>query len=157
MVVKANGFRSIQRTHRGVLIYLQLNDWPTDVPLPQGVMLGETGEGPFSPYCDLILKNDQTIQAIVGWFIIPLALSETIAWYQVEMAKQDWAYQADKSSRLAESAILRFEQLTTSLRAMIDLRARSHILQTDAMIRRIVVHPWSPVAEQPLELTAEIA
>ncbi|MFZ1507660.1 MAG: hypothetical protein WAV74_12825, partial [Anaerolineae bacterium] len=79
--------------------------------MPQGVMLGETGEGPFSPYCDLILKNDQTIQAIVGWFIIPLALSETIAWYQVEMAKQDWAYQADKSSRLAESAILRFEQL----------------------------------------------
>lgn len=125
--------------------------------MPQGVMLGETGEGPFSPYCDLILKNDQTIQAIVGWFIIPLALSETIAWYQVEMAKQGWVFLTDRSSRLPESAVLRFEQLIANLRVMIDLRARPHTRQTDAMIRRIVVHPWAPVAEQPLELAAETA
>ena len=149
MVVKTNGSRPFQRTHNGVLIYLQLDDWPADMPLPGGVTLGETGEGPFYPYWDLILKSDQTIQVVVGWFIIPLTLNEAITWYQTEMAKQGWAHLAEKSSRLSESAVLRFEQPTTSVRAVVDLHVRPHN-QTDAFIRRVIKHPWPLADEQPV-------
>ncbi len=155
-----DGLRPFQRLHDGIQFRLRLEDWPTDVPLPAEstiVRVGADHEIPLHPYWQIVLEPERTIEAVVGRFIIPLSLDEAIIWYQTEMAKRGWAQPTDKSSRLTESAVLRFdrghpsapsagqalgEQPTTNVRAVVDLRIRPQTQQTDVMIRRVVVHPW---------------
>ncbi|MBK6432166.1 hypothetical protein [Candidatus Amarolinea dominans] len=156
-MVAVNSFRKFQRMHSGVMIHLRFDEWPGDVSLPAETTVAKTGEGPFHPYWDLILKSDRTIESVVGWFIFPLSLDAAIAWYQSEMAKCGWIELTEKGCRMPASAALHFEHPASKVRVVVGLRAGSERKVSDAFIRRIIEHPWSPVAEQPLELTAEIA
>jgi len=143
-MVKVNGFRPFQRMHNGVLIYLQLDEWPADVPLPRGSTLVETGEGPFHPYWDLVLEPDRTVEVVVGWFIVPPSLDDAIVWYREEMVKRDWVELAEKGYRMPMSAAVHFQHPVTKVRVVVGLRVRPHSKQTDVMIRRVVEHAWPP-------------
>ena len=156
-MVAPNSLRPFQRMKNGVLIYLRLEDWPADVPLPENTTLVKTGAGPFQPYWDLILETDRTIEVVVGWFNLPLPLDEAIEWYRMEMSQRGWMQVADQGHRLPESASLCFQLRETNVQSVVDLRQRPEGKGTQTMIRRVVEHPWSPVAEQPPEPAAEIA
>ncbi|MBI4675313.1 MAG: hypothetical protein HY741_27025 [Chloroflexi bacterium] len=151
-----DGLRPFRRLHDGIQFRLRLEDWPTDVPLPADsaiVRVGADHEIPLHPYWQIVLEPERTIEAVVGRFIIPLSLDEAIIWYQTEMAQRGWAQPTDKSSRLTESAVLRFEQPTTNVRAVVGLLAIPDTQQTDAFVRRVVVHPWQEpqtTAEAPV-------
>lgn len=159
-MVTKNGLRPFQRMHDGVLIYLSLDEWPSDVPLPGGRALVETGEGPFCPYWYLVLKPQKTVEAVVGWFKVPFSLDETVRWYQTEMMKSGWRQDSTRGHKEAESAGLNFEHPATGARLEISLRRWTHKQETTAMIRRVVEHPWpetAPVeAEQPLPRQAAV-
>ena len=58
---------------------------------------------------------------------------------------------------MSEKALLRFQHPETHVQLEASIQWWQYKEETTAMIRRIVEHPWSPVAEQPPELTAEIA
>ncbi len=40
MAIIEHGGRLFQRKQDGLLIYLTMTDWPTDIPLPNGTRLG---------------------------------------------------------------------------------------------------------------------
>jgi len=136
--------REFRRRHNGILIYLRLDEWPLDVPLPAGTRVVETGDGPFDPYWRFVLEPDRTIEAVVGWFIIPPPLDEAVAWYETEMAKRRWVRLAEEGHRLPKSAAILFRHPATNARVVVDLQTWTHRNETRAMIRRVVEHPWQP-------------
>lgn len=163
-MVILGGLRPFERLHDGIQFRLRLEDWPTDVPLPAEsaiAMVGENHEIPLHPYWRIVLEPERTVEAVVGQFIIPLSLDEAIIWYQTEMAKRGWVQPTDKSSRLPESAVLRFEQPTTNICAVVGLRNWAERKATDAFIRRVAEHLWPetpPVeVELPLPRQAEVS
>lgn len=141
MVVLVNS-REFRRRYNGLLIYLHLEEWPSDVPLPAGTQVAETGEGPFDPYWRFVFEPNRTIEVVVGWFILPLALHEALAWYRTEMARGGWLQVSGKGYRLPESALVCFQHCENNVQVVVDLRQRPERAETNAMIRRVVVHPW---------------
>ncbi len=137
-------YREFRRRHNGVLIWLRLEEWPVDIPLPPGTRVVETGDGPFDPYWRFVLEPDRTIEAVVGWFILPLSLEGAIEWYQAEMIKRGWEELAEGSYRMPRAAAVRFQQPGSNVCITVGLSPGPDTEQTDAMIRRIVEHPWSP-------------
>ncbi len=136
--------REFRRRYNGLLIYLHLEEWPSDVPLPAGTRVAETGEGPFDPYWRFVFEPDRTIEVVVGWFIMPLPLDEAISWYRTEMSKGGWNQVSGKGYCLPESAVVCYQHPETNVQIVVDLRQRSEREETNTMIRRIAEHPYAP-------------
>ncbi|MGB4801820.1 MAG: hypothetical protein WBV59_04115, partial [Anaerolineae bacterium] len=81
----------------------------------------------------------------------------TIAWYRTKLVELGWTNGSKDGYVMSEKALLRFQHPETHVQLEASIQWWQYKEETTAMIRRIVEHPWSPVAEQPLELTAEIA
>ena len=159
-MIRAPSPRPIKRRRDELLIFLHPDEWASDVPLPEGstiVHLGENHEIPFHPQWHFFLQPDQTVELLVGYFILPLSFEDAIVWNQTELAKQSWIRGPKEGYYMPPKALLRFQHPETCARVEISLLWWDHRQETTAMIRRVVEHPWTPVAEQPLELTAEIA
>jgi len=149
--------REFRRRHNGLLIYLRLDEWPVDIPLPAGTRVVETGDGQFDPYWRFVLEPDRTVEVVVGWFIIPPSLGDAIVWYREEMVKRDWVELAEKGYRMPMSAAVHFQHPVTKVRVVVGLRVRPHSKQTDVMIRRVVEQAWPPAegesAGEPVDST----
>jgi len=144
--------RTFQRLHNGILIYLSIDQWPQDIPLPEGTGIIELGDGPFRPYRDFILKPDKTIEKFAGWFIVPnLTPEETVCWYQTEMGKLGWI-EIERSETRPEGAILRYRHPEpaegTETYVVISIMQNKHLKRTQPMIRRVTIHPWSPPEDE---------
>jgi hypothetical protein len=134
--------REFRRRYNGLLIYLHLEEWPSDIPLPTGTRVVETGDGPFDPYWRFVFEPDRTVEVVVGWFILPLPLPEAMAWYRTEMARGGWRQVSGKGYCLPESALVCFQRSEANVQVGVDLRQRPERAETNTMIRRVVVHPW---------------
>jgi hypothetical protein len=142
-------YREFRRKQDGLLIWLRLEEWPLDVPLPTGTQVAKTGDGPFDPCWRFVLEPDKTIEAVVGWFILPLSLQGAMEWYQTEMTKRGWEELAKGSYRLPRSAAVRFQQPDSKARVTVGMWHGKDAEHTDAMIRRITEHPWAPPTADP--------
>lgn len=143
-----NRLRPFQRLHNGLLIYLEFEDWPKDIPLPEEAEVTELGDGLFRPYWDFVLESDKTVEKIVGWFIFPnLTAEETLQWYQVEMERQGWI-EVERSETLPDWAMLRYRhpetEDNTETYVVISIRHNKYLNRTQPMIRRVTIHPYSP-------------
>ena len=146
-MVILGGLRPFERLHDGIQVRLRLEDWPTDVPLPAESAIARVGENheiPLHPYWRIVLEPERTVEAIAGQFIFPLSLDAAIAWYQSEMAKCGWIELTEKGYRMPASAALHFEHPASNVRVVVGLRDWLERKVSDAFIRRIVEHPWSP-------------
>ena len=150
-------YREFRRRQNGLLIWLRLEEWPKDIPLAPGTRVAETGEGPFDPYWRIVLEPDKTIEVVVGWFVVPLGFEETIAWYRTKLVELGWTNGSKDGYVMSEKALLRFQHPETHVQLEASIQWWQYKEETTAMIRRIVVHPWTLVAEQPPEPAAEIA
>ncbi len=139
-----SSYRQFRRFWDGILIWLRFEEWPSDVPLPAGTRVAKTGDGPFEPYWRFVLEPDKTIEAVVGWFILPLSLEGAIEWYQAEMTKRGWEELTEHAYRQPQSAAVRFQHPGSNVRVTVGMWLGPDAKHTDAMIRRIVEHPWSP-------------
>ncbi len=148
-MVTAVHLHPFRRKHDGVLIYLRLDEWPVDVPLPKESVVVETGDGPFCPYWRLILEPTRTVEVVVGWFKTPRSLADTVTWYQDEMKRLGWRRDSTQGHMEPGSAGLNFEHPTNVARLEISLRWWTHKQETTAMIRRVVERPWPE--PQPIE------
>ena len=156
-MVSAPGSLSFQRTHDGIMAHLGVDEWPADVPLPAEAAVVETGDGPFWPYWRLVLEPNRTVEVVVGWFKTSLPVEEAAEWFVNEMAKLGWQSDLTGYQQTAGWHELSFGHPVSGVRVEISLHDWPYKQETTALIRRVVEHPWAPVAEQPLELTAEIA
>lgn len=138
------GYRKFRRFWDGILIWLRLEEWPSDVPLPAGTRVTQTGDGPFEPYWHFVLERDKTIEAVVGWFVVPLDFEETIAWYRTRMREMGWAVSSKEGYVMSEKALLRFEHPETRVRVEVSIQWWHYKEETTAMLRRVTEHPWSP-------------
>lgn len=146
-MVILGGLGPFERLQDGIQVRLRLEDWPTDVPLPPESAIARVGENheiPLHPYWRIVLEPERTIEAIAGQFIFPLSLDAAIAWYQSEMAKCGWIELTEKGYRMPASAALHFEHPASKVRVVVGLRNWPERKASDAFIRRIVEHPWSP-------------
>ena len=158
-MVLRNGMRPIQRDHNGLMIFLRMEDWPEDVPLPDGTTQMVTGAGPFPPYWRIFLEPDKTVEMIVGWFIVPhLSVEDTLSWYQAEMEKLGWV-EVKRTDTLPSWAMLRYgcseTDLDTETYVVISIWRNRYLNRTQPMIRRVTVHPWSPGEEETSEVEVE--
>lgn len=55
MAIAKNSLRPFRRDRDGVMIYLRMEDWPEDVPLPDGSEVVEIGDGAAWPNWNIIL------------------------------------------------------------------------------------------------------
>ena len=156
-MVSAPGFLSFQRTHDGIMAHLGVDEWPADVPLPAEAAVVETGDGPFWPYWRLVLEPNRTVEVVVGWFKTSLPVEEAAEWFVNEIANLGWQSDLTGYQQTAGWHELSFGHPVSGVRVEISLHDWPYKQETTVLIRHIAVHPWAPVAEQPLELTAEIA
>jgi len=158
-VVLETGMRPIRRDHNGLMIFLCREDWPEDVPLPDGTAQMVTGAGPFPLSWKIVLDPDKTVEVIAGWFIVPhLSVEDTFDWYQTEMNRLGWI-EVQRASSPPGWAMLRYRHPETRSDAethvVIDIRRNRYLNRTQPMIRRVTIHPWSPAEEETSEMEAE--
>ena len=150
--------RPLRRDHDGILFYLHMEDWPEDVPLPEGTEPLEIGDGAYWPYWNIILESDRTVELIFGWFIVSLSMEETFKWYQTEMERCGWI-EIERTDGLPSCATLRYRRPETGQDAetyvIISIRRNRYLNRTQPMIRRVTIHPWSPAEEETSEMEAE--
>jgi len=139
--------RPFRRKHDGVLIYLRLDEWPTDVPLPAEPAVVETGDGPFMPYWRLVFEPEQTVEVVVGWFKFSCSLDETVIWHQNEMERCGWVRDTTRGFKDETSAGMNFQHPQTGVKVEMSFRWWRHLHHTTVMIRRVVKHPWPPADE----------
>jgi hypothetical protein len=75
------------------MVYLNMEDWPIDVPLPENVDTFKTGKDSDEvhwPTWTIVLEPDRTIEQQFGWFVVPMSVKETCQWYLTEMKKWGW-------------------------------------------------------------------
>jgi hypothetical protein len=142
LVIK-NSLRPLLRGKNKLQFWLNMEDWPKDIPLPDETILATTGEGPFRPYQVVYLEPDKTVETVIGWFIVPLSPERTFKWYQNEMVKRGYVEQ-ERGDTLPTWALLRYCQPETNVRVRISIQCNPHLNQTRVMIQRSVIHPWSP-------------
>jgi hypothetical protein len=135
-------YRKFRRWHDGVVIWFDLDEWPPDLPLPTGVKLMKTGEGPFRPNWHIVLEADSTNEMVGGWFILPMSLDGALEWYETEMEKRGWV--KSTSYRSGNSAGIHFEMYEPRIHVELSFLGRPDLGDSTVMIRRYVKHPWSP-------------
>lgn len=143
--------RPFQRLHNGMQIELRLNEWPADVPLPDGstiVGIGENRETPVSPNWRFILEPDSTIEIVGGWFRAPLSFEEVVAWYKTELLNLGWAQQIERGFIQSHWAALYLCHLEMNARLRLNIRRDDTSDETTIMIERVIKHPW-PLPDEP--------
>ena len=150
-MVMTNSLRPIVRGYNQIKFHLRMEDWPQDIPLPEGAISVEMDGKPLWPYQVVYLEPDKTVETVNGWFIMPISIEQVFAWYPAEMEKR--GYQEEKRSHtLPTWAWLRYHHPETDVSAEISIRCNPHLCQTRAMIQRSVIQPWSPEVEAPCAL-----
>jgi len=143
-----NSWRPFRRDRHGITLFLRLEDWPDDVPLPEGTRVMEIGDGAFWPNWQIVLEPDRTIEEMAGWFIVPhLSTEETFEWYQTEMAKRGWE-EVERVHTLPSWALLRYRHPEKEVYVEISIGRNRYLNRTQPMIRRVAVHPYVPLEEE---------
>lgn len=156
-MVITNSLRPIVRGDNHIKFHLRTEDWPQDIPLPEGAVSVELDGKSLWPYQVIYLESDKTVETVNGWFILPLSPEQTFEWYQSEMAKRGYA-QVEGCHALPSWAILRYIHAGTDVRVRISIRHNLHLDQTRVMIQRTVMQPWSSGPEdekvQPVQTSS---
>lgn len=136
-------WRKFKRRHDGIVAWFDLDEWPSkDLPLPPGVKLMNTGEGPFRPNWHIVLEQNFTGEIVGGWFVLPMSLVGALEWYETEMTKRGWV--KSQEYRLNEKAGIHFEQDEPRIHVELSFLDRPDLDDSTVMIRCYVKYPWSP-------------
>lgn len=152
----ANWPRPLVRGHKGLTFFFYMEDWPEDVPLPDGTKEVVTGAGPFHPYMRVFLEPDKTVEMVAGWFRVKRPLEEVFTWYQTEMEGRGWV-EEKRTFILPRWANIVYRHPETDVKVEIDLRHNPHLGETRPMIRRVTIHPWSPDEPEEGEESTEVS
>ena len=147
MAIIKNGYRPLRRDRDGVMIFLRMEDWPEDVPLPDGSEVMKTGDGAAWPNWNIIFEPDKTIEMVFGWFKVKRPLEEVFSWYATAMESRGWL-EEKRHEIYPRWAYLLYRHPETEVKVEIDLRYNSHLGETRPMIRRATIHPWSPSEDE---------
>lgn len=145
-----NGVRHFRRNTDGISLYFNLDEWPSDVPLPPTSSLvgfGENHEALLYPEWRLALEPDRTVDIVTGLFKTPGALHDVMTWYQTELDQQGWVLNDEQSALNVEKPILIFLRPNTEDRVTIRLRYRPALQDTESLIWRVLKHPHNPAIE----------
>lgn len=141
MAIVKNGLHVFRRDEDGIMIYLRMEDWPEDIPLPDGTRVVDER---FWPNWNIVLNPDKTVERVSGWFLVPdLSLEETFRWYQVEMEKRGWV-EEERVDTLPTWALLRYHQPETDVRVEISIRRNRYLNCTQPMIHRVTINSYAP-------------
>ena len=156
-MVTGFGLRPFRRSQNEIMIHLNFEEWPTDVPLPPGARIHELGDGPYRPYWLVRLKPELTIEAVFGWFDIPCLLNETVAWYSNEMDKLGWTRDTKGDYQMEDSAALNFHHPQLGIRIEVRVTSPKASDGSFLQVRRILQHPYPPPDESEAEAVADSA
>lgn len=137
--------QAYQRVDDGVIIFLHVDQWIEEVPLPAAssiVRLGEQHESTFYPQWEFRILPDKTIETIVGYFSEPISLADAIEWHRGEMLKRGWIECPERGFLLLDKALLCFEKQHEDSTASISLQWWESLRETTAMIRRTTQNGW---------------
>ena len=143
--------RPFFRTHDGLKIVLQLEDWPADVPLPPDasiVGIGEDHKEWVRPYWRFVLESDKTIQIIGGWFKFSMPLSETVDWYKNRLSSLGW-HLSEESNHRDDWTVLLFVCPEECGRLRLSLQRSDTLQETRLLVARITEHVYTHVEEIP--------
>jgi len=147
-MVKQFGLRPFHRMHDGILIHITLDEWPADVPLPEGIKLLETDDGVVHPFWRIVLEPNRTIEAIGGMFRMNCSLDATSKKFEHVMQNVGWKsngmlFQEERRTTFRYTHSVEDAYVEVSLLQSKDLET------TRVTIRRVVKHPYAPpIAEE---------
>lgn len=143
MALIRHGYRPFSRKRDRITIFLQMEDWPEDVPLPEGVGIMETGDGPLPPSWTIYFKPDKTVELVAGWFRMKRRLEEVFAWYTNAMKSQGWLEET-RHETYPRSAYLLYRHPETDVKVEISFYFNPHLDETRPFIRRATITPYTP-------------
>ncbi len=146
--------RRFNRHTDGITIFLRLDEWPADVPLPPQtdvLRVGENHELPLYPQWRFVLEPEWTVEVLTGLFVIPLSPEDTLSWYETELKKLGWVIDSEKRFVEPTWASLRFEHPETQVHVSLSLRYSQARNDTAVTIWRVLKHPFTPPAETAAE------
>ncbi|MEK7442266.1 MAG: hypothetical protein AAB571_06795 [Chloroflexota bacterium] len=147
-MVNKFGQRPIYRFKSSVMTHITLEEWPTDVPLPNTFTLHETEDGVIHPFWHIYLEPNETVEMVAGHFQSPLGLEEVMQCCDEAMQKARWN---SKETVVAQERrfTLRYTNSTPDKYVDINFRRPNGATTTKIQIRRVVKHPYiPPVAEE---------
>jgi hypothetical protein len=166
-MITQNPPRQFFRHQNNLRLYLDLKEWPVDVPLPPQtaiVGIGENNQTLIHPYWEFELAPTRTVETFGGWFRFPLKLAEGREWYLRELSALGWV-EDEEEFRDTVKVSLHFEQPKTNLRLRLSLQWYESHNETWALVTRYAIHPYAlpeetngePAAEQIALPIAEMA
>jgi hypothetical protein len=154
-MVMTNSIRPFIRVQDGILRHLNLDDWPIDVPLPDGVKMVQLDGESFQPYQKIYLGSDKTVEAVFGWFVLPLSLEQALEWYSTRMPAFGYVRE-DGYENFPNSAGIHYRNPQTDVRVEINILHNRYLDCTETAITRFVTQLWSPSeADYPEPAVAE--
>jgi len=129
-----------------IRIYLTLEQWPPDVPLPPNTALvgiGENHETLAKPSWDITLEPARTVEVVGGWFRSPMNLAETREWYVNALMQQGWILQAEPDLGDKIKIYLDFVRPAKNLHLWLSLQWWETLNETTALISRSAIHPYA--------------
>ncbi|MEK7808800.1 MAG: hypothetical protein AAB571_06990 [Chloroflexota bacterium] len=149
MVVES--IRPFFRTHDGLKIVLQLEDWPAELPLPPNtsiVGMGEDHKELVHPYWRFVFESEKTIQVVGGWFKFALPLPDTIDWYKKQLSSLGW-HLSEESNHRDDWTVLLFVCPEKNARLRLSLQRWENLNETRLLVARITEHVYAYVEEIP--------
>lgn len=124
---------------------LAIEQWIKDVPLPSPIGYIFVWGRENSPFMDIILEENQTVQQYLGFFVESFAtVEEALAWHKQEMEKVGWV--KNKEILLPASASIQYcDPNNPLLYTEINLQYHPNQKELQAIIRRVHIQPWQPV------------
>jgi len=84
------GFQFLQREINTLYFTSDLDNWPSDVPLPPETVMSGAGADVLPPFWKFELNADKTLEIVSAWFLIPLNLEAGYAWFSEALTQQGW-------------------------------------------------------------------
>ncbi len=154
-MVKNFGQRSIVRFKSDVLIHISLDEWPTDVPLPDKFALHEVEDGVIHPFWHIFLEPAETVEMVAGHFQSPLGLEEVMQCCDEALQKAGWTTKETVFAKERWFA-LRYTNSTPNKYVDINFMRPNGADTTKIQIRRVVKHPYTPPVEEEAPAEARV-
>jgi hypothetical protein len=147
--------RSFERGRHSITFFLEEDELPPGIPLPEEAGLTITAGSKFRPFWKITLEPDMTIEKLAAWYSIPWPLMRVFNWFREEVASLGWDLE---SSDIASEthALLAFVNKEGTGRLRIAFDHFSRLQETTVMIERFAIHTW-PGTQITNELFSDIA
>jgi|GEM_PF-5180295 len=137
--------RPFFRSQNSLRLYLNLEEWPADVPLPPQtaiVGIGENHQTLILPYWEFILESKRTVEIFGGWFRFPIQLAEARHWYLAELSKHGWVVESESGLSPEVKFYFDFVHPAKKLKLDLSLQWYETLNQTYALITRYTSYPY---------------